>query len=158
MTKPVCKKDGSGSESGSDKDEVDVKCDSEKGKCAPWCKQDSYDCFGAGECEDFSSCVKGVFTKKACSCSGEAGQVISQQGCCIAASVGFTCKSLLSGASTYDATVDITQCDIDPVASAKIGFPIAKGLSRIEECGFVIDPRCTHGKSVDIFSFELTFN
>lgn len=72
--------------------------------------------------------------------------------------VDYMCGALKGGMLPYDAgTVDIAMCDENAAATAAKGFPVSNALARAESCGFVTDPRCTHGASVSTMLFSVNF-
>merc|ERR1740130_70246 len=159
VTKPLCKEPQSDSNE-EEGDDDEQSCNTADGACAPWCKRADYGCnVMHGKCDNFLKCdsSKGKFEQHSCTCASKLAQMQSAAGCCLGGMLEYFCKAMKSGVMDKDKSIDPSLCDIDATLSASKGFKVSKVTARVESCGFVTDPRCTHGKTIKTISFDLTF-
>jgi len=156
VTKPLCQEPSSDS----DNDENEQSCNAADGMCAPWCKRADYGCnVNFGKCDNFLKCDSktGKFEQHSCTCASKLAQLQSAAGCCLGGMLEYFCTVMKTGMMDKDQSIDRSLCDIDATLSASKGYTATKVMARVESCGFVTDPRCTHGNTVKTISFDLTF-
>jgi hypothetical protein len=130
--------------------------------CLPWCREYTNCHATTGCCQNFTMCDPTILgyhrsPKTKCSCKVEIGQLMSNLGCCMASYVELLGISLRYGQTFYDQrSIDVTVFDQDLVATQQKGFAMSKALSKLEKCGWTMDPRCTGGKPVNQISFTIS--